>query len=179
MHITSILSRFLFHSESHSHHSSLSLPLSCSPSISPPLLAATAPGPPALPSLPYQFPKGSFNAGREQAQCEAEGKRGEWIAIFLTASLRGEPDWTLVFCGGGGRGVEEAGGGTEGRAGQMEGSSQHLEHCAVDMRELSAIPEGLTAGELTTPCPSVCRLICPRWSSFLSFLKSLNMFFSY
>lgn len=61
----------------------------------------------------------------------------------------------------------------------MEGSSQHLEHCAVDMRELSAIPEGLTAGELTTPCPSVCRLICPRWSSFLSFLKSLNMFFSF
>lgn len=38
----------------------------------------------------------------------------------------------------------------------MEDSSQHLEHCAVDMRELSAIPEGLTAGELTTP--SACLL---------------------
>lgn len=32
----------------------------------------------------------------------------------------------------------------------MEDSSQHLGHYAVDMRELSAIPEGLTAGELTT-----------------------------
>lgn len=52
--------------------------------------------------------------------------------------------------------MDEAGGGTEGRAGHMEDSSQHLEHCAVDIRELSAIPKGLTAGELTTPCLSVC-----------------------
>lgn len=45
----------------------------------------------------------------------------------------------------------------------MEDSSQHLEHCAVDMRELSATLEGLAGGELSTLCPTVCRLICPRF----------------
>ena len=35
----------------------------------------------------------------------------------------------------------------------MEDSTQHLRHCMVDMKELSANPEGLTAaGELTALC---------------------------
>lgn len=91
--------------------------------------------------------------------------------------LRGEPDWTppppLERVG------EEWTDQVEGLRGQMEDSSQHLEHCAVvDMRELSVIPEGLTAGERITPCPSVrpsvCQLICPPWSSVLSSLTSRN-----
>ncbi len=56
----------------------------------------------------------------------------------------------MVFRGGGGRGGRGAGGRTEGKAGQMEDSSRHLGHCMVDMKELSANPEGLTAaGEQT------------------------------
>lgn len=35
----------------------------------------------------------------------------------------------------------------------MEDSTQHLGHCVVDMKELIANPEGLTAaGELTAMC---------------------------
>ena len=64
-----------------------------------------------------------------------------------------ELDWTVVFRGGGGRGGGGAGGRTEGQAGQMEDSTQHLGHCTVDMKELSASPEGLNAaGELTALC---------------------------
>lgn len=58
----------------------------------------------------------------------------------------------MVFRGGGGRGG--GGGGARGRsvgqARQMEDGTQHLGHCMVDMKELSADPEGLSdAGELT------------------------------
>ena len=58
----------------------------------------------------------------------------------------------MVFRGGG-RGGGGAGGRSEGQAGQMEDGTQHLGHCMVDMKELSANPEGLTAaGELTALC---------------------------
>ena len=44
---------------------------------------------------------------------------------------------------------EGAGGRIEGQTVQMEDSSRHLGHCMVDMKELSANPEGLSAaGEL-------------------------------
>lgn len=68
----------------------------------------------------------------------------------------------MVFRGGGGRGGGGAGGRTEGQAGQMEDGIQQLGHCMVDMKELSANPEGLTAaGELTALCClSVFLLIC-------------------
>lgn len=59
----------------------------------------------------------------------------------------------MVFRGGGGRGGGETGGRAKGQAGQMEDSTQHLGHCVVDMKELIANPEGLTAaGELTAMC---------------------------
>lgn len=71
----------------------------------------------------------------------------------------------MVFRGGGGRGGGGARRRTEGQAGQMEDGTQHLGHCTVDMKELSAIPEGLTAaGELTALCclsVSSSSLLCP------------------
>ncbi|KAG7221803.1 hypothetical protein INR49_016978 [Caranx melampygus] len=61
-------------------------------------------------------------------------------------------DWTVVFRGGGGRGGGGARRRAEGQAGQMEDGTQHLGHCMVDMKELSANPEGLTAaGVILTP----------------------------
>lgn len=61
-----------------------------------------------------------------------------------------ELDWTVVFRGRGGGGLR---GGSEGHAAQMEDGIQHLGHCMVDMKELSANPEGLSAaGELSAPC---------------------------
>lgn len=51
----------------------------------------------------------------------------------------------MAFHGGGG----DAGRRSEGQAERMEDSAKHLGHCMVDMKELSANPEGLTAaGEL-------------------------------
>lgn len=59
----------------------------------------------------------------------------------------------MVFRGGGGRRGGGARGRTVGQAGQMEDGTQHLGHCMVDMKELSASPEGLSAaGELTPLC---------------------------
>lgn len=64
----------------------------------------------------------------------------------------------MVFRGGGGRGGGGAGGRADGQAGQMEDGTQQLGHCMVDMKELSANPEGLTAaGELTALC---CLSVC-------------------
>lgn len=78
----------------------------------------------------------------------------------------------MVFRGGGGRGGGGVGGRTEGQAGQMEDGTQHLGHCMVDMKELSANPEGLTAaGELTALC---CVLICLLFPSSVSFLVHFN-----
>lgn len=55
-----------------------------------------------------------------------------------------ELDWTVVFRGGAGRRAGE-GRKSDGKAGRMEDGIQHLGHCIVDMKELSASPEGLSA----------------------------------
>lgn len=60
----------------------------------------------------------------------------------------------MVFRGRGGGGT--GGRSAEGRARQMEDGTQHLGHCMVDMKELSANPEGPNAaGELSAPSLSV------------------------
>lgn len=80
----------------------------------------------------------------------------------------------MVFRGGGGR----AGGRSEGQAGQMEDGTQHLGHCMVDMKELSASPEGLTAaGELTALCspPLPLLRVLPRAVELSDTLTAIRM----
>lgn len=110
-------------------------------------------------------------------QESVESRLLSWWQLFRLAGcvLTGELDWTVVFRGGGGRGGGGAERRPEGQAGQMEDGAQHLGHCIVDIKEMSADPEGLTAaGKLTALCclsvssVSSTSLLCPSTDNLTS-----------
>lgn len=142
------------------HHSSLYFCLQTPHYPPPPPPAAAAPGPSLVPLFRISFQKASLMLTEREGALwgSKKAKRADRYLYrsfsCLQAAWRArELDCSVVFHGGGGG----AGGKSVGQAGQMEDSIQHLGHCLVDMKELSANAERIsTAGELPALVLSAC-----------------------
>lgn len=155
-----------------SHHSSLSLLLSRSPSISP----LSLPPPLQVPPFHIGFQKAALMLPESelrvrQRESEVSGSLSFWHLPCVVS--RTGPRHFVEEVGEESKKQVE---GLRGELGRWRTAANTWNTARWTWESWAPSPKGWPP--VSWPHrPRVCWLICPHWSSFLSFLKSLNMFF--